>query len=152
MQVFVQVIALDRPSHELLMSYLHLSPAQDTLCVGMTCCSHQSVEHAKCVQVLFSLELHLLSPYARRYIKTKSVAADQALAVAMHTTVFVLFMLLSVSVASVYVLLLYFLTFVCPLCLMRVQKYKAQINGPWDEAVPSIHLKQFSNVSAFACK
>ncbi len=94
------------------------------------------------VQVLFSLELHLLSPHARRYIRAKSVLANQVLTWTMHLLVLMLLVVMSVSVASIYAAVLGFVTFVCPLCLMRVQKCKAQINGPWDEAVPSIQMKQ----------
>ena len=94
------------------------------------------------VQVLFSLELHLLSPHARRYLRAKSVTANQALTLTMHLLVLILLVIMSVSVASIYAAVLGFVTFVCPLCLMRVQKCKAQINGPWDEAVPPIQMKQ----------
>ena len=94
------------------------------------------------VQVLFSLELYLLSPHARRYIRVKSVTANQVLTLTMHLLVLMLLVIMSVSVASIYAAVLGFVTFVCPLCLMRVQKCKAQINGPWDEAVPSIQMKQ----------
>jgi phosphatidylinositol glycan class C protein len=30
--------------------------------------------------------------------------------------------------------LLVFVTVVCPYCLIRLQEYKFEINGPWDEA------------------
>ena len=93
-------------------------------------------------QVLFSLELHLLSPHARRYIRAKSITANQLLTLTMHLSVLMLLVVMSVSVASIYAAMLVFVTFVCPLCLMRVQKCKAQINGPWDEAIPSIQMKQ----------
>ncbi len=65
----------------------------------------------------------------------------------MHITVLVLLVVISATVASVYAAMLVFVTFVCPLYLMRVQKCKAQINGPWDEAVPSIHMNKLRRAS-----
>jgi hypothetical protein len=29
-------------------------------------------------------------------------------------------------------------TLVCPYWLVHIQKFKAKINGPWDEAVPKL--------------
>lgn len=102
------------------------------------------------MQVLLSLELYLLSPYARQYVKVRSAAANQALTIAMHLVVLILLFVMSASVALLYAVMLSFVTFVCPLCLMRVQKCKAQINGPWDEAVPSVHMKKLRKASASA--
>ncbi len=31
-----------------------------------------------------------------------------------------------------------FVSLICPMWLVRVGKFKAQINGPWDEAVPKL--------------
>jgi len=54
------------------------------------------------------------------------------------------FSLMAVTLAFVYTLhgllfvlllgLLVFVTVVCPYCLIRLQEYKFEINGPWDEA------------------
>lgn len=100
------------------------------------------------VQVLFSLELYLLFPHVRRHIRTWSAAANQLLTILMHTSVLLLLMVMSVSVASIYTAVLAFVTLICPVCLMRVQKCKAQINGPWDEAVPCIQVKQMRKTTS----
>ena len=60
----------------------------------------------------------------------------------MHIIVLVLLTVMSAAGAAIYVALLVFITFVCPLCLIRVQKCKAHISGPWDEAVLCIRVKQ----------
>ena len=93
------------------------------------------------MQVLFSLELYLLSPYIRRYVKHKSIVADQALTVLMHSMVYLVLCSIAAVVAYVYVATITFISFLCPMWLVKVHKYKAKINGAWDEAVPSITLK-----------
>lgn len=91
--------------------------------------------------MLFSLELYLLSPYARRYVKNKSRIADQALTLLMHVTAFVVLSPIAAVVGYVYTAVVMFITFLCPMWLVKVHKYKAKINGAWDEAVPSTTLK-----------
>ena len=99
------------------------------------------------MQVLFSLELYLLFPHVRRFTKAQSAVGNQILTVVMHICVLLLLIVMSLSVAAIYAALLIFVTFVCPVCLMRVQKCKAQINGPWDEAVPCIQITQMRRTS-----
>lgn len=103
-------------------------------------------------QVLFSLELYLLFPHARRHIKLWSATANQALTIFMHTSVLLLLFVMSLSVATLYAGLLAFVTFFCPLCLMRVQKCKAQITGPWDEAVPCVQVKPMRRTLSKPCR
>ena len=93
------------------------------------------------LQILCSLGLYFLSPYARRYIANKSIVADQALTVVMHVTVFLVLSPIAAVVGHTYVAAVLFITFLCPMWLVKVHKYKAKINGAWDEAVPSIALK-----------
>lgn len=84
--------------------------------------------------VLFSLQVFLFAPLVTYCIKKYSfrlhlsfslglMALTLAFAYRMHTLLFVL--LLS---------LLVFITVVCPYWLIRIQEYKFEINGPWDEA------------------
>lgn len=123
--------------------------------------------------VLFSLELYLLSPYLRRYIRRANAIAHllttgvvvpsprslscvqracvqsvvlisisfQAMAIAAASLVAVLSQLM----ASVFCVSVVFVSFLCPLWLMGIQKRKQKINGPWDEAVPkwSTRLSDF---------
>lgn len=93
------------------------------------------------MQVLFSLELYLLSPYIRRYVKNKSIVADEALTVLMHVMVYIVLCPIAAVVAYVYAAAIVFISFLCPMWLVKVHKYKAKINGAWDEAVPSTTLK-----------
>ncbi|XAR62886.1 Phosphatidylinositol N-acetylglucosaminyltransferase [Bertholletia excelsa] len=84
--------------------------------------------------VLFSLQVFLFAPLVTYCIKKYSfwlyllfslvlMAVTLAFAYRLHRLLFVL--LLS---------LLAFITLVCPYWLIRLQEYKFEINGPWDEA------------------
>lgn len=44
----------------------------------------------------------------------------------------------SVLLTSVLLCALAFITLLCPMWMVRIHKFKAQINGPWDEAVPRL--------------
>jgi phosphatidylinositol glycan class C protein len=44
----------------------------------------------------------------------------------------------SVLLTSTFLCALTFVTFICPMWLVRIHKFKAAINGPWDEAVPRL--------------
>lgn len=44
----------------------------------------------------------------------------------------------SVVLTSALLCTLVFSTLLCPMWLVRIQKFKAQINGPWDEADPKL--------------
>ena len=104
------------------------------------------------VQVLFSLEVYLLSPFARRYICRASCLAHVAATLALLGGALLLLLPLSRPAAScgsgcgllplplplpaLLLAAVVFVSLVCPYGLVRIHKFKAKINGPWDEAVP----------------
>jgi phosphatidylinositol glycan class C protein len=90
------------------------------------------------VHVLFCLELYLLSPFMRRYIRNTSLTAHVLLTAAMAAAAICLLLPLSRLITAAYVLAVLSVSFVCPYWLVHIQKFKAKINGPWDEAVPKI--------------
>lgn len=90
------------------------------------------------VHVLFCLQLYLLSPFMRRYIRRASVAAHVGLTVAMAAAAAALLAPLSVLLTAVFLVKVIFVSFICPWWLVHIHKFKAKINGPWDEAVFSI--------------
>ena len=90
-----------------------------------------------CTQMLFSLELYLLSPYARCYVKNKSPIVDQVLTMTMHVVAVLVLWPIAALVACMYFIAVVFVTFMCPMWLVKVHRYKAKINGAWDEAVPN---------------
>ena len=88
------------------------------------------------VHVLFCLQLFLLAPFVRRYIRTASLAAHVALTAVMALAALALLSRLSRALGAVFVAAVLGVSFVCPFWLVHIQKFKAKINGPWDEAVP----------------
>ncbi|XP_052184894.1 phosphatidylinositol N-acetylglucosaminyltransferase subunit C [Diospyros lotus] len=84
--------------------------------------------------ILFSLQVFLFSPLVTYYIKKYSfrlhlffsfglMAVTLAFAYRLHRLLFVLLFSLFI-----------FVNMVCPYWLIRIQEYKFEINGPWDEA------------------
>ncbi|CAD7703032.1 unnamed protein product [Ostreobium quekettii] len=93
------------------------------------------------VQILFSLELYLLGPFVRRYIRQMSTTIHLLLTVASLVGSVLLVAPLSPVLTVLYCLTVLLVSFVCPLALVRLHKFKAKINGPWDEAVPSVPVR-----------
>jgi len=88
------------------------------------------------VHILFSLEMYLLSPFLRRFLCRTHSAIHVATTALMGLGAALLLAALSAVAASAFCAASLFITFACPMWLMRIQKYKQKINGPWDEAVP----------------
>nr|XP_043634348.1 phosphatidylinositol N-acetylglucosaminyltransferase subunit C [Erigeron canadensis] len=84
--------------------------------------------------ILFSLQVFLFAPFVTYCLKKYSFR--------LH--LFFSFVLMSMTLTCVYSLhkllfvfllgLLVFVNLVCPYWLIRIQEYKFEINGPWDEA------------------
>ncbi|GMH40411.1 hypothetical protein BSKO_08315 [Bryopsis sp. KO-2023] len=92
------------------------------------------------VQILFALELYLLFPFVRRYVCQASMVVHLALTLAMLAISVLLAAPLSVLLTSMYCAVVGFVSLICPLFLVNLHKFKAKINGPWDEAVPRIPM------------
>ncbi|KAI3836944.1 hypothetical protein MKW98_005277 [Papaver atlanticum] len=84
--------------------------------------------------VLFSLQVFLFAPLITYCIKKYSFVLhllfSSGLMVVTLGFVFTLHPLLFVLLLS----LLVFVTVICPYWLIKIQEYKFEINGPWDEA------------------
>jgi Phosphatidylinositol N-acetylglucosaminyltransferase len=76
------------------------------------------------------------------HVKQQSRAAYTALVIAAAavTSLLALASLRSWPAAAVNVATHLAMLFVCPWCLLAIGKFKAQINGPWDEAVPRMDV------------
>lgn len=88
--------------------------------------------------VLFCLQLYLLSPFMRRYVRAASPAAHIALTLAMAAAAGGLLAGPAPALAGAFGLLVAFVALACPAWLVRIHKFKAKINGPWDEAAPRV--------------
>ena len=90
--------------------------------------------------MLISLQLYLLSPYVRRYLRQAAPAAYGILTVMMPLVATALLAPLSVVLMFAFLAAILFVSLLCPFWLVRIHKFKAKINGPWDEAVPELLL------------
>ena len=80
-------------------------------------------------QLLLSLELYILGPYCRRQVAAASHAAHAALTAGMIGAAAALLARQSALATSAYCCALLFITFICPMWLVRIHKFKAAING-----------------------
>jgi phosphatidylinositol glycan class C protein len=74
----------------------------------------------------------------RRYVRQASLAAHVGLTVCMAAAAAALLAPLSAPLAAVFVFKVLFVSLLCPWWMVRTHKFKAKINGPWDEAVPHV--------------
>ena len=92
-------------------------------------------------QVLLSLEVYIFAPQLQHQL-TQVLPLSRALLPASFAAVAVgLVVRQSVLLTSALLCMLGFVTLLCPMWLVRIHKFKAQINGPWDEAAPRLSSK-----------
>jgi phosphatidylinositol glycan class C protein len=96
----------------------------------------ESSAHAFAILCL-AFELFGLSPIVRRDLKASSPDMHIALTVLLYVMAASLLFPLSTPIAITYLVGLPFIVFGSPAWLILIQKYKSEIIGPWDEAVPS---------------
>jgi len=87
--------------------------------------------------LVLATELFVFSPYIRYPMKTLYPALFIYSTVGISVLVTVLLYPLSRALTILWALWIIFISFVCPFWLIWIQKYKNEINGPWDEAVPT---------------
>jgi len=83
-----------------------------------------------------SIEVFALSPILFHHIKKYSEICYYWLTVTLALLSVLLLLLISVTLAVVFTAVALFITIACPIFLIFVQKYKNEIHGPWDEAIP----------------
>jgi phosphatidylinositol N-acetylglucosaminyltransferase subunit C len=89
--------------------------------------------------ILFSVQALALFPILRRRLQTCPVAFRAALTWCLSLAAIILTMPLSRSVTWLYTLVLFFVSLAAPAVLVWAQKYKNEIRGPWDVAVPRVN-------------
>eukprot|EP00879_Flechtneria_rotunda_P013359 GHRR01013949.1.p1 GENE.GHRR01013949.1~~GHRR01013949.1.p1 ORF type:complete len:178 (+),score=53.64 GHRR01013949.1:913-1446(+) len=99
------------------------------------------------VHVLFCLELYLLSPFMRRYIRNASLMAHILLTLGMVAAAVLLLLPLSSVLTIAYLTAVVSVSFLCPYWLVHIHKFKAKINGPWDEAVPKVPSRLHASIA-----
>lgn len=84
--------------------------------------------------MLFSLQVFLFAPLVMYCIKRYSFQLHLCCSLGLVWLTLALVYKLQGFLFGVLLGLLVFITFICPYWLIRIQKYKFEINGPWDEA------------------
>lgn len=84
-----------------------------------------------------SLTLFMLTPFLRRYVRRLSFGLHVAVTVGVAAMTTAMMARVSLLATGAHLAACVFVCFGAPAWLVRIQKFKAQINGPWDEAVPS---------------
>lgn len=84
--------------------------------------------------ILFSLQVFLFAPLVTYCIKRYSFRLHLWLSMGLMAATLVLYYRLNLFLFSLLLGLLVFVTVLCPYWLIRIQRYKFEINGPWDEA------------------
>lgn len=90
------------------------------------------------MQVTLALSGFVLLPQLRAAVQAASPAAHACLTAVLGCAAVATLLPLSILLATSYVCSAAFVSLICPMWLVRVGKFKAQINGPWDEAVPKL--------------
>jgi len=89
--------------------------------------------------VLFAVQLFALFPIMRHRLQVAPQVVQILFTLTLCVLSFVLTLPLSVSAASIYASIMIAVTFVAPWVLVWAQKYKNEIRGPWDVAVPRLN-------------
>ncbi|KAF8641184.1 hypothetical protein AX17_000819 [Amanita inopinata Kibby_2008] len=89
--------------------------------------------------MLFSIQAFALFPLLRHRFQASCTAIQILLTSGLVAGATWLTIPLSWRVACLYILLFFFVTFVAPGILMWAQKYKNELRGPWDVAVPRVN-------------
>ncbi|XP_031474561.1 phosphatidylinositol N-acetylglucosaminyltransferase subunit C-like [Nymphaea colorata] len=84
--------------------------------------------------MLFSLQIFLFSPLVMYCIKKYSTKVHLCFSLLLTCATLAILFPLHHSLFALFLALLLFITVVCPYWLIRIQEYKFEINGPWDEA------------------
>lgn len=88
--------------------------------------------------IVFSLAVFVVFPFICRHLRQLSAAFYSVVVAAMACVTAYMLRSHPWQWMAVYVVTHVGLVFLCPWCLLSIGKFKAQINGPWDEAVPQL--------------
>jgi phosphatidylinositol N-acetylglucosaminyltransferase subunit C len=90
------------------------------------------------LQMVLSLEVYILGPSVQYTLMESSPALHALVLAALIFTAVHLISASSVVLTSLLLCTLGCITLLCPMWLVRIHKFKAKINGPWDQAAPEL--------------
>ncbi|OMJ07950.1 Phosphatidylinositol N-acetylglucosaminyltransferase GPI2 subunit [Smittium culicis] len=101
--------------------------------------SRLSSDNAVFAFLVVALLWFALFPLLRRLLIIHSKPCSIVLTIIMVILATVAFFPISKAVSLLCFSLPFFITFLCPIWLIWIQRYKNEIHGPWDEATPIVH-------------
>eukprot|EP01130_Rhizamoeba_saxonica_P013865 TRINITY_DN5967_c0_g1_i2.p1 TRINITY_DN5967_c0_g1~~TRINITY_DN5967_c0_g1_i2.p1 ORF type:complete len:267 (-),score=24.73 TRINITY_DN5967_c0_g1_i2:117-917(-) len=87
--------------------------------------------------MFLAIEIFALSPMLRHHLKKYSYWLDKVSSLILFASSIYLLKNISLVFTWMYVLSVSFISVICPICLVYMQRYKNILHGPWDEAIPS---------------
>jgi len=83
-----------------------------------------------------AVEIFALAPRVYRQVKLSSEVAHGITTCCLVLISLALLFHISPLLGTIFGFFVFFITWMCPLTFLYIQRYKNKINGPWDEAVP----------------
>ncbi|KAH7911189.1 phosphatidylinositol N-acetylglucosaminyltransferase subunit C [Hygrophoropsis aurantiaca] len=124
------------PSQERLTSVLSMNAAISS---SVVLASRLPDDLAVFSLVLFGVQLFALLPILRHRLRFIPKIMQAFVTALISIMCIALTASLSISVSIIYAAVLFSVTFIAPALLVWAQKYKNEIRGPWDVAVPRIN-------------
>mmetsp|Transcript_60380 Transcript_60380/g.97839 ORF Transcript_60380/g.97839 Transcript_60380/m.97839 type:complete len:509 (+) Transcript_60380:16-1542(+) len=84
-----------------------------------------------------AVEVFALAPRVYRTVKLMSETAHVVLSTLLILLCFLVLSSIRKIFGQIFGFIAFFITCICPLTFLYIQRYKNKINGPWDEAVPT---------------
>ncbi|KAF8077704.1 phosphatidylinositol N-acetylglucosaminyltransferase subunit C [Lyophyllum atratum] len=127
---------LDGQVHERLTSVLSMNAA---ISASVVLASRLTTDVAVFALVLFSVQAFALFPMLRHRLQTSTTLIQCSLTLGLALTALSLTAPLSWTITCIFFITLIFVTFLAPAFLVWAQKFKNEIRGPWDVAVPKVN-------------
>jgi len=122
--------------HERLTSVLSMNAA---ISASVVLASRLTLDVAVFALILFSVQAFTLFPLLRRRLQGSNAVVQGSLTLGLALTSLVLTAALSWTITWIFFITLIFVTFLAPAALVWAQKFKNEIRGPWDVAVPKLN-------------
>lgn len=122
--------------HERLTSVLSMNAAISS---SVVLASRLANDLAVFALILFSVQMFALFPVLRRRLQASPVLVQLSMTIFLSVLSLMLVAPLSVVITCLYSVALCSVSFLAPAVLVWAQKYKNEIRGPWDVAVPKVN-------------
>ncbi|KAG6916601.1 hypothetical protein DXG01_006158 [Tephrocybe rancida] len=126
----------DAPVHEGLTSVLSMNAA---ISASVVLASRLTTDVDVFALILFSVQAFALFPMLRHRLQGFSTLVQASLTLGLSALSLVLTAPLSWTVTYIFFVTLVSITFLAPAFLVWAQKFKNEIRGPWDVAVPKVN-------------